>query len=213
MSLYVRMGIVNLVPFQIPLSIASTTKDRVYGQRSHEVNGTIKNFAQLIAINDCIYRNANRFEYLAIVDYDDIIIPRHARTLQGMMTNIINQKDPNKTFAGYEIKGVQFCDSEKYDPKIGYKRVTTNTRFYESKECIMKSIVRPMKALYSYAHSVIKSVGKNISFPVPGWFGRKHHYREGRPCPSEGVSNNMNAHTYQEELTRRIRKILARILH
>ena len=37
------------------------------------------------ALNDCLYRNMYRFKYLALVDLDEFIVPRHNDTLKELL--------------------------------------------------------------------------------------------------------------------------------
>lgn len=37
------------------------------------------------ALNDCLYRNMYRYQYVALIDLDEFIIPRHNDTLLEMI--------------------------------------------------------------------------------------------------------------------------------
>lgn len=37
------------------------------------------------ALNDCLYRNMYRFKYLALVDLDEFIVPRHNDTIKDLL--------------------------------------------------------------------------------------------------------------------------------
>ena len=73
---YQKEGILNLIQLPPPLYKYGTT-DQATG-----------NIAMRIAINDCLYMNMYRYKYLAVFDYDEIIVPAKHNTYHEMLTEI-----------------------------------------------------------------------------------------------------------------------------
>ena len=64
--------VVNLLPWN--LKVDSQTEIRTEGL-----------FA---ALNDCLYRNMNAFQYLMLIDFDEFIVPHQNRTLPEMLQHL-----------------------------------------------------------------------------------------------------------------------------
>lgn len=73
---YESLGVVEILPWK--LNIQSQAEIRTEGL-----------FA---ALNDCLYRNMNRFHYLMLIDFDEYIIPHQNRTLPDMLQFINSQR-------------------------------------------------------------------------------------------------------------------------
>ncbi len=43
---------------------------------------------ELLELNDCLYRNLYQYEYLAVFDIDEIIVPKNAYNWSQMMSEI-----------------------------------------------------------------------------------------------------------------------------
>ncbi|XP_063230453.1 uncharacterized protein LOC134535315 [Bacillus rossius redtenbacheri] len=76
---YVSRGSVTLLPWQ--LNMASQKEIRTEGL-----------FA---ALNDCLYRSMHRYSYVALVDLDEFIVPRHNDTLQDLIRELDNGSYPD----------------------------------------------------------------------------------------------------------------------
>ena len=44
------------------------------------------------ALNDCLYRNMWKFNYLLLIDLDEFVVPRQNRTLPQMIRQVVNYK-------------------------------------------------------------------------------------------------------------------------
>ncbi len=40
---------------------------------------------EVIPYNDCLYRNMYKFKYLAVVDFDEVIVPHHDKDWHGLL--------------------------------------------------------------------------------------------------------------------------------
>ncbi len=43
---------------------------------------------ELVELNDCLYRNLYKYEYLAVIDIDEIIVPKNAYNWSQMISEI-----------------------------------------------------------------------------------------------------------------------------
>lgn len=43
---------------------------------------------EIIELNDCLYRNLNRHEYIAVIDVDEMIIPQRTLTWQELILSV-----------------------------------------------------------------------------------------------------------------------------
>ena len=73
---YEQLGTIEVLPWD--LKIESQTEIRTEGL-----------FA---ALNDCLYRNMNRFRYLMLIDFDEFIVPHMNMTIPQMLAHVDSQK-------------------------------------------------------------------------------------------------------------------------
>ena len=73
---YEQLGTIEVMPWD--LKIESQTEIRTEGL-----------FA---ALNDCLYRNMNRFRYLMLIDFDEFIVPHTNMTIPQMLAHVDSQK-------------------------------------------------------------------------------------------------------------------------
>ncbi len=43
---------------------------------------------EVLSLNDCLYRNLYKFKYLAIVDFDEVIVPRQNKDWHGLLRSL-----------------------------------------------------------------------------------------------------------------------------
>ena len=89
---YERLGFVEVIRYENPGSLPAghlawiNLNDRlrlVYAAR-----------AQMVSRNDCLLRNRDRFDYISIVDIDEVILPRKFPDLPSYLTDAFNTKGP-----------------------------------------------------------------------------------------------------------------------
>ncbi|ELU17124.1 hypothetical protein CAPTEDRAFT_228919 [Capitella teleta] len=77
---YSEQGIVQVIPWQVPVAVDTWPPDP-------KVQPQIHYFAQLLALNDCLYRHMFTSNYVVFTDLDEFIIPRDLTTWNEMMTS------------------------------------------------------------------------------------------------------------------------------
>ncbi|CAH0767342.1 unnamed protein product [Bemisia tabaci] len=67
---------------------------------------------ELIPYNDCLYKNLYTYEYIALLDIDEVIMPVKRRTWRELMDDVMVKalKIKNETRASYNVRNVYFLD-------------------------------------------------------------------------------------------------------
>lgn len=106
---YKSSGLVQLTPITLP-----GNQPNLPGFRHLYLKNKLTNKRQneIIPYNDCLYRNLYSYEYLALLDIDEIIMPLEHNDWYGLMEQV--QKDSlaekNYTRASYNVRNVYFLD-------------------------------------------------------------------------------------------------------
>lgn len=77
---------------------------------------TNKRQNELIPYNDCLYKNMYRYRYIALLDTDEIIMPKSSMSWKGLMEIVVpkalkTKKDPR---ASYNVRNVYFMDTMRH---------------------------------------------------------------------------------------------------
>lgn len=67
---------------------------------------------ELIPYNDCLYKHMYEYEYIALLDVDEVIMPKQDATWQELMARVMPKalKLRNETRASYNVRNVYFLD-------------------------------------------------------------------------------------------------------
>lgn len=109
LTYYQNKGLVELTPITLPGG-----QPNLPGLRHHFLNMklTHKRQNELIPYNDCLYRNLYSYEYIALLDIDEVIMPVEQSTWKELMASVVplalNAK--NYTRASYNVRNVYFLD-------------------------------------------------------------------------------------------------------
>lgn len=73
---------------------------------------TAKRQNELIPYNDCLYRNLNSYQYLALLDIDEIIMPLKHHNWYHLMQEVeeLSLSERNYSRASYNVRNVYFFD-------------------------------------------------------------------------------------------------------
>ncbi|XP_063595892.1 uncharacterized protein LOC134772748 isoform X1 [Penaeus indicus] len=90
----------------IPGLIHMYLKSKVTNKRQNE----------LIPYNDCLYKNMYRYKYIALLDTDEVIMPKSSMTWKSLMETVVpkalkTKKDPR---ASYNVRNVYFMDTMRH---------------------------------------------------------------------------------------------------
>lgn len=67
---------------------------------------------ELIPYNDCLYKNLYTYEYIALLDVDEVIMPLKSKSWKQLMQTVMKKAlaDKNETRASYNVRNVYFLD-------------------------------------------------------------------------------------------------------
>lgn len=83
---FTKSGLVKLVKFQ--------PHDRLlFDDLSFRDKTWLKRKLEVLAYNDCFYRNINYADFVIPLDIDEIIVPKNAESFEGMLKNYYSKGD------------------------------------------------------------------------------------------------------------------------
>ena len=155
---YQKEGVLNLIQLPPPLYEYGTT-DQATG-----------NIAMRIAINDCLFMNMYRYKYLAVFDYDEIIVPHEHNNYHDMLTQTPIYIEPCKG-CGNETSSITFS-SRLYCLK--YPMIKSNTsdlvtashRIHHNVTGSRKNFINPRLCKFIWTHGCIAPIEKGIAKSV-----------------------------------------------
>lgn len=106
---YQERGMVELSPLTLPGDQPNLPE---YQHLYLKSKLTTKRQNELIPYNDCLYRNLYSYQYLALLDIDEIIMPLEHHNWLGLMEQVerISLAEQNYSRASYNVRNVYFFD-------------------------------------------------------------------------------------------------------
>jgi len=185
---YSNQGLVDVTPLSLPgyqpnLPILQHMylKSKLNNKRQNE----------LIPYNDCLYRNMYRFEYIALLDIDEVIMPLKHNNWDDMMKEVIQKslKVKNETRASWNFRNVYFMD-EMLDANehqhfkdipeyLHMMQHVYRSSNYTKPGQYVKCFHNPEKALILHNHFPLGCLGGVCtSYPVDTSLAHLQHYRQ-----------------------------------
>ena len=185
---YVKAGKVDLTPLSLPgyqpnmqMLQHLYLKSKLNNKRQNEV----------IPYNDCLYRNMYRYEYIALLDIDEVIMPIKQDNWADMMKDVVEAslKVKNETRASFNFRNVYFMDEmlEAHQPNGGFKDIPPYLHMmqhvyrsanYTKPGQYVKCFHNPEKVLILHNHFPLGCLGGVCtSYPVNTTMGHLQHYR------------------------------------
>ncbi|QQP41199.1 Putative LOC100164358 [Caligus rogercresseyi] len=142
---------------------------------------TNKRQNELIPYNDCLYRNMYRYEYIALLDIDEVITPIKHSSWSEMMkyvrTSALAIK--NETRASYNFRNVRTWGLNKeLPPYLHMMQHVYRSANYTKPGQYIKCFHNPEKALILHNHFPLGCLGVCTSYPVDISVGHLQHYRK-----------------------------------
>jgi len=184
---YVNQGIVDLTPLSLPgyqpnLPVLQHLylKSKLNNKRQNE----------LIPYNDCLYRNMYKYEYVALLDIDEVIMPLKHNNWEEMMEEVISMslKVKNESRASYNFRNVYFMDDMLENHEHGHfkdippylhmlQHVYRSVNYTKPGQYV-KCFHNPEKALILHNHFPLGCLGGVCtSYPVETEVAHLQHYR------------------------------------
>lgn len=116
--------------------------DLIYWEE-REILSNMRNFGQMLKLNDCFYRNLYLSEYIINTDADEIIIPIKYKNIPKMEDNLFKNND----LEAIRFKSKIFMKSESIDKRVKHNRkdyvnlssTSDCDLFSIHKSCVLKS--------------------------------------------------------------------------
>ena len=106
---YQRLGMVHVTPLTLPGGQPNVPAFQ-HMYLTKKTNHKRQN--ELIPYNDCLYKHMYEYEYIALLDVDEVIMPVKDATWQDLMKRVLEKalKIRNETRASYNVRNVYFLD-------------------------------------------------------------------------------------------------------
>eukprot|EP00092_Neocalanus_flemingeri_P043557 GFUD01048031.1.p1 GENE.GFUD01048031.1~~GFUD01048031.1.p1 ORF type:complete len:579 (+),score=143.04 GFUD01048031.1:84-1820(+) len=185
---YSSLGLVDVTPISLPgyqpnLPVLQHMylKSKLNNKRQNE----------LIPYNDCLYRNMYRYEYIALLDIDEVIMPIKHNNWADMMEEAVKSslKVKNETRASWNFRNVYFMDEmldihepehfKDIPPYLHMMQHVYRSANYTKPGQYVKCFHNPEKALILHNHFPLGCLGGVCtSYPVDTSLAHLQHYRQ-----------------------------------
>ncbi|KAK6194793.1 hypothetical protein SNE40_000349 [Patella caerulea] len=136
---------------------------------------------QLLAIQDCIYSNMNRFKYLLFLDLDEMLIPKTSMSWIEMIQELEVANNSPKV-AAYSFRSSFFDPKYQSNLDQSIQFLQLRERTVSTSEVRSKVIIRPERVFEVGIHHLSRSLDDAYtSVSVDQSMALIHHYR---PCVS-----------------------------
>ena len=112
---YQETGRVDLTPISLPGDQPNLPGLRHLYLKSKIIN---KRQNELIPYNDCLYRNLYSYDYIALLDTDEVIVPQDVSTWNELIEILSARAPINKHFASYNFRNVYFWDDAEHSRSL-----------------------------------------------------------------------------------------------
>ena len=140
---------------------------------------------QMIAINDCFYKNMNDFEFVTTLDIDEFIVPSRFedRTWQDLLKRVTHSKE----FHSYEVKNVFFNLDNNHRGEVQPdvpRKFSFLQHVYRAVEFSLwgentKSFMRTEDVIVIHNHRALQCSTECNHFVIVPEDARLQHYRRG----------------------------------
>jgi len=219
---YQKQGLVDVTPLSLP-GYQPTLPGLQHMYLKSKVNNKRQN--ELIPYNDCLYRNMYRYEYIALLDIDEVIMPLNHQNWSQLMEAVIVEslKVKNESRASYNFRNVYFMDEmlESHEhghfkdipPYLHMLQHVYRSANYTKPGQYVKCFHNPEKALILHNHFPLGCLGGVCtSYPVDTDLAHLQHYRNDcvstlkKSCAESFKKNSIKDTTiwrYKDELISR----------
>ncbi|GAB1603592.1 beta-1,4-galactosyltransferase galt-1-like [Argonauta hians] len=161
---YVKINLATIFEWELP----SVTNNKIWYH------------GQLLAIQDCLYRNMANFQFLLFSDLDEFVIPRKTYTWPRLV-NYMKDLNKNRTEnnLGYSFKSAFFDPLQTPDPSQQFSYLQRLHRSKSVSKIRTKVMVQPDKVFELGIHHVSKPIFENLTVThISPDIAMIHHYRK-----------------------------------
>ncbi|XP_011494778.1 PREDICTED: uncharacterized protein LOC105359787 [Ceratosolen solmsi marchali] len=182
---YQRLGRVHVTPLTLPGGQPNVPAFQ-HMYLTKKTNHKRQN--ELIPYNDCLYKHMYEYEYIALLDVDEVIMPVQDATWQELMRRVVPKamRLRNETRASYNVRNVYFLDdllhthgTFKDIPKYMHmlQHVYRSKNFTKPNQYI-KCFHNPERVVTLHNHFPLACLGAGCtSYPIDTEDAQLQHYR------------------------------------
>ncbi|XP_076644683.1 uncharacterized protein LOC143354458 [Halictus rubicundus] len=182
---YQRLGKVHVTPLTLPGGQPNVPAFQ-HMYLTKKTNHKRQN--ELIPYNDCLYKHMYEYEYIALLDVDEVIMPVKDATWQDLMKRVLGKafKIRNETRASYNVRNVYFLDDLLHShgffkdiPKYMHmlQHVYRSKNFTKPNQYI-KCFHNPERVVTLHNHFPLACLGAGCtSYPIETEDAQLQHYR------------------------------------
>ncbi|XP_043482475.1 uncharacterized protein LOC122511359 isoform X1 [Leptopilina heterotoma] len=183
---YQKLGKVHVTPITLP---GGQPNMPIFQHMYLTKKTNHKRQNELIPYNDCLYKHMYEYEYIVLLDVDEVIMPLQDATWQDLMKNRVLPKAfklKNETRASYNVRNVYFLDdllhshgSFKDIPKYMHmlQHVYRSKNFTKPNQYI-KCFHNPERVVTLHNHFPLACLGAGCtSYPIETEDAQLQHYR------------------------------------
>lgn len=230
LSHYQQEGIVELTKITLP-----GDQPNLVGFRHMYLKNklTHKRQNELIPYNDCLYRNLYSYDYLALLDIDEVIMPLVHSNWSSLMAQVQREslQSKNYTRASYNVRNVYFLDDLGADEEAmrheaheqGIPRYlhmmqhVYRSQNYTKPGQYVKCFHNTERVVSLHNHFPLNCFGTCTTYSVPVELAHLQHYRKDCVGPLKKSCKDFRQYTtrdttifrYKDELIGRATKVLS----
>ena len=189
---YSKKGLVDVVQWKVPVEVEGYPAEVAY-------------YAQVLALNDCLYRSKKTSTYIVNTDLDEVIVPKLESNYRTMLQEI------GGTQLVYSFKNVFFhSDTQgKHGPA---KKLTLSTLRFQTRSKFIWPVNQRSKMIINTKASLPLMIHhpQNVhSFEVPSNQALLHHYRRQLWQDNREVETVEDAsmNRFSEQLIRNVKRV------
>lgn len=183
---YQRLGKVHVTPLTLPGGQPNVPAFQ-HMYLTKKTNHKRQN--ELIPYNDCLYKHMYEYEYIALLDVDEVIMPVKDATWQELMKNRVLPKAfkiRNETRASYNVRNVYFLDDllhshGYFDDIPRYMHMLQHvyrSRNFTKPNQYIKCFHNPERVVTLHNHFPLACLGAGCtSYPIETEDAQLQHYR------------------------------------
>lgn len=226
---YVQTGVVDNTPITLPGDMPNLPALRHHFLKL-KMNHKRQN--ELIPYNDCLYRNLYSYDYIALLDVDEVIMPINHKGWGDLMESVLPLalKERNYTRASYNFRNVYFMDDmltgeemkhevheDGIPPYMHMLQHVYRAKNFTKPGAYVKCFHDTQRVVSLHNHFPLNCFGSCTTFSVPPEMAQLQHYRKDcvgplkKSCESEFKSNTVKDTTiwkYKDELITRVTDVL-----
>lgn len=143
---------------------------------------------ELIPYNDCLYRNLYSYEYIALLDIDEVIMPVKSSSWRELMDTVLvkARQIKNETRASYNVRNVYFLDDlihshgwfKDIPQYMHMLQHVYRSKNYTKPNMYVKCFHNPERALILHNHFPLACLGSTCTtYPIDTADAQLQHYR------------------------------------